>query len=198
MLIAVAGPVSNFLLAFVLMTCAYMLHNEVDEFRSGAAVTDYISPGSPVAKTGIQSGDTIVRFDNVNNPTWDDVYQHSAAEPEPDCAVLIYGGWPARGHQFFVASTATTPDEFSPDTLGFVPKMQATPVKVAALLPDSPATARGCRPGDQIVSIDALQIHSVPALLAYMQDQKGSARGARGAAQWPDVCGWCHSGAHRC
>ncbi len=78
MLIAVAGPVSNFLLAFGLMTGAYMLHNEVDEFRSGPAVTDYISPGSPVAKTGIQSGDTIVRFDNVKNPTWDDVFQHSA------------------------------------------------------------------------------------------------------------------------
>jgi regulator of sigma E protease len=46
-------------------------------------------------------------------------------------------------------------------------------VKVAALLPDSPADRAGLHPGDQIVSIDSLQIHSVPALLAYMQDQKG-------------------------
>jgi regulator of sigma E protease len=173
MLIAVAGPVSNFLLAFVLMTCAYMLHNEVDEFRSGPAVTDYISPGSPVAKTGIQSGDTIVSFDNVNNPTWDDVFQHSALNLNQTVPFSFVHNGQRVDTSFFVASTATTPDDFSPDTLGFVPKMQTMPVKVAALLPDSPADRAGLRPGDEIVSIDALQIHSVPALLAYMQDQKG-------------------------
>jgi regulator of sigma E protease len=173
MLIAVAGPVSNFILAFVLMTCAYMLHNEVDEFRSGTAVTDYISPGSPVAKTGIQSGDTIVRYDNVNNPTWDDVFQHSALNLNQTVPFSFVHDGQRVDTSFFVASTATTPDDFSPDTLGFVPKMQAMPVKVAALLPDSPADRAGLRPGDEIVSIDALQIHSVPALLAYMQDQKG-------------------------
>ncbi|MGD0796924.1 MAG: RIP metalloprotease RseP [Acidobacteriaceae bacterium] len=173
MLIAVAGPVSNFLLAFFLMTGAYMLHNEVDEFRSGPAVTDYISPGSPVAKTGIQSGDTIVRFDNIANPTWDDVFQHSALNLNQTVPFSFLHDGQLVDTSFFVASTVATPDQFSPDTLGFVPKMQATPVKVSALLPDSPADHAGLRPGDQIVSIDALQVHSVPALLAYMQDQKG-------------------------
>ena len=50
------------------MAGVYMMHNEVNEYISGPAVTDYISPASPVAKTGIQSGDTIVRFDNIENP----------------------------------------------------------------------------------------------------------------------------------
>ncbi len=36
MLIALAGPIANFILAFVLMTGAYMLHNEVNEYMSGA------------------------------------------------------------------------------------------------------------------------------------------------------------------
>ena len=44
MLIALAGPVANFILAFGLMTGAYMLHNEVNEYISGPAITDYISP----------------------------------------------------------------------------------------------------------------------------------------------------------
>jgi regulator of sigma E protease len=173
MLIAVAGPVSNFLLAFFLMTGAYMLHNEVDEFRSGPSVTDYISPGSPVAPTGIQSGDTIVRFDNIANPTWDDVFQHSALNLNQTVPFSYMHNGQRVDTTFFVASTATTPDDFSPDTLGFVPKMQLTPVKVSQLLSDSPADHAGLRPGDEIVSIDALQVHSVPALLAYMQDQKG-------------------------
>ena len=65
MLIALAGPFANFVLAFVLMAAVYMVHNEVNEYISGAAVTDYISPGSPVAATGIRAGDTIVHFDDV-------------------------------------------------------------------------------------------------------------------------------------
>src|ERR1700753_3386717 len=59
-LIALAGPVANFILSFGLMTGAYMLHNEVNAYIEGPAVTDYIPPDTPVAKTGIQSGDTIV------------------------------------------------------------------------------------------------------------------------------------------
>jgi regulator of sigma E protease len=85
----------------------------------------------------------------------------------------VHDGW-RFNTTFFVASTAATPDDFSPDTLGFVPKMQPTPVKVSSLLPGSPADRAGLQPGDQIVSIDALALHSVSTLLAYMQDRKGA------------------------
>src|SRR6202008_557987 len=43
-LIALAGPLANFILAFGLMTGVYMLHNEVSEYLSSTAITDYISP----------------------------------------------------------------------------------------------------------------------------------------------------------
>ena len=98
MLIALAGPVANFILAFGLMTGAYMLHNEVNEYISGPAVTDYISPSTPVAKTGIHSGDTIVHFDNVENPTWEDVLNHSALNLEPDRSLLLRPRRPAHQH----------------------------------------------------------------------------------------------------
>jgi regulator of sigma E protease len=172
MLIAVAGPAANFILAFALMTGAYMLHNEVNEYISGSAVTDYISPGSPVAKTGIHSGDTIVHYDTVENPTWDDVFQRSALNLNQTVPFSYVHDGQRVNTSFFVASK-DTPDQFDPSTLGFVPKMQPTPVKVSSLMPSSPADRAGLKPGDQIVSIDSLAIHSVPALLAYMQDQKG-------------------------
>src|SRR5579859_6884398 len=71
-LIAIAGPVSNFVLAFTLMAAAFMLHNQVNQYDSGPATTDYISPTTAAAKTGLRSGDTIVRFDTLENPTWID------------------------------------------------------------------------------------------------------------------------------
>ena len=174
MLIALAGPFSNFVLAFVLMAGVYMVHNEVNEYISGAAVTDYISPGSAVAKAGIHSGDTIVRFDNVENPTWDDVYNHCLLNLNQTVPFSFIDDRKRVDTRFFVASKASTPDEFSPDSLGFVPRMQPTPVKVSSLMPDSPAMRAGLQPGDQIVSIDAVELHSVYTLLAYMQDRKGA------------------------
>src|ERR1700728_3315857 len=62
-LIGLAGPVANFLLAFVLMTGLYMMHNEVQNFLSGPAVTDYIPPDSAAGHAGIQAGDRIIRYD---------------------------------------------------------------------------------------------------------------------------------------
>ena len=41
-LIGLAGPVANFLLAFALMTGYYMMHNEVELFLSSPAVLDFV------------------------------------------------------------------------------------------------------------------------------------------------------------
>lgn len=172
MLIALAGPVANFLLAFFLMTGAYMLHNEVNEYISGAAVTDYISPGSPVSKTGIESGDTIVHYDTVENPTWDDVITRSTLKLNQTVPFSYVHDGQRVDISFFIASKQQ-PDDFSPETLGFIPKMQQSPVQVSALVPDSPAEKAGLKPGDKVIRIDSVAVHSVPTLLAYMQDRKG-------------------------
>jgi regulator of sigma E protease len=51
--------------------------------------------------------------------------------------------------------------------------MQDTPIKVQTPTAGGPSDRAGLKPGDQIVSVDGLTIRSIPALLAYLQDQKG-------------------------
>jgi regulator of sigma E protease len=173
MLIGLAGPVANFLLAFGLMLGVCMTHYEVNQYESGPAVTDYISPGSPVAATGIHTGETIASFAGIENPTWDDVFNESALNLHRTVPMAYVHDGQRIDTNFTVSTTATSPDQFDPFSLGFVPRMQTTPVVVSALVPGAPAEQAGLKPGDQIVSIDGLTVHSVPALLAYMQDQKG-------------------------
>ncbi len=76
--IAFAGPLANFLLAICLMTGAFLMHDQVNQYDSGPATTDYISPTTAVAKTGIRTGDTIVHFDTIENPTWIDIFNHAS------------------------------------------------------------------------------------------------------------------------
>ncbi|HTF62787.1 MAG TPA: site-2 protease family protein, partial [Edaphobacter sp.] len=59
-LVALAGPFANFILALGLMTGVSMLHNEVQEYISGPALTDYVPVSTAASRTGIHSGDLIV------------------------------------------------------------------------------------------------------------------------------------------
>jgi regulator of sigma E protease len=175
MLIAVAGPAANFLLAFGLMTGAYMLHFEVSAYETGPAVTDYISAASAAGKTGIQPGDTVARFDTVANPIWDDIREHAALNP----GRVVPFSYTHNGRR--VDTTFSVPSKVGSDKLntdpavviGLIPKMQDTPIKVEEPAPGSPADKAGLQHDDQIVSIDGLQLRSVQALLAYLADQKG-------------------------
>jgi regulator of sigma E protease len=79
-LIGVAGPCANFVLALGLMTGFYMLHNEVPLYEDQPVALDWVIPGSAAASAGLQPGDHIVSFDSIENPTWEQVYEHTALE----------------------------------------------------------------------------------------------------------------------
>jgi regulator of sigma E protease len=171
-LVALAGPIANFILALGLMTGVSMFHNEVQEFLNGPAVTDYIQTKTPAAKTGIHSGDRIVRYDTVENPTWEDVFNRSLLNLNQSVAFSYLHDGQRNDSKLFVDSKGG-PDDFTMDQIGLVAKMQNTPVQVSSLEPSMPAARAGLQPNDKILSIDGLQLHSVTALLSYLQDQAG-------------------------
>ena len=95
-LIAVAGPVANFILAFALLAGAYMFDNQVPAFFRQPATANYVSPNSQMAKTGIQPGDTIVYLRQPGKP---DVGRHTGAragEFQPGYSVWVCAQRPAR------------------------------------------------------------------------------------------------------
>jgi len=172
MLVALAGPFANFLLAIGLMTGVSMLHNEVQEYVSGPARTDYIPTHTPASRTGIHSGDLIVHYDSIENPSWDQVAIRSLLNLNQTIPFSYMHDGQRVDTKLFVEAKDGA-DNFSLDRLGFIPKMQNSPVQVDSLEPNMPASKAGLQPGDQVATIDGLQLHSVPALLAYLQDQAG-------------------------
>src|SRR5579863_7075772 len=69
MLIGLAGPVANFVLAFVAMTFYYNWINEVPSFKNISI--EWVQQDSAAAAAGIQPGDSFLAFDGVENPSWD-------------------------------------------------------------------------------------------------------------------------------
>jgi regulator of sigma E protease len=64
-------------------------------------------------------------------------------------------------------------DDFDFDTIGFVPRMQEEPIRVRQIEPGMPAAKAGLQPGDQILAVDGLTLHSVDAMLAFLQQDNG-------------------------
>ncbi|MGB8535029.1 MAG: RIP metalloprotease RseP [Acidobacteriaceae bacterium] len=172
MLIGLAGPVSNFLLALLLMTGFYMMHNEVEAFRSQPANIDFVSDHTAAAAAGLKPGDLITRFDSVTNPTWEQVSIRSAMNVAQTIPVDV-----KRDGQI-VSTQMTIPqprggDDFDFDTVGFVPRMQEDPIRVRQIEAGMPAAKAGLKAGDQILSVDGLTLHSVDAMLAFLQQGNG-------------------------
>jgi regulator of sigma E protease len=174
-LIALAGPIANLILAFGLMTGAFMLHDQVNPYASGPAITDYISPSTAAAKTGIRTGDTIVRFDTIENPTWEDIFNQAPLNlNRPVAFSFLRDG--QRTDTTFVLPFTGGPDKFHVDAAlkqGLIPRMQNAPIRIESLPASSPAAHAGLKVNDQIVSVDGIPIRSVPALFWYLQDHQG-------------------------
>lgn len=172
-IIGVAGPLANFILAIFLLTILYMHHHEVFEYLERPAVVDYVVPGSQVATTGIQSGDTIVRFDKFENPVWGDLENepHLTMNRETPFSYLHDG---RRTDTSIFVENKGREEDFTWSKLGAEPVRQTTPVEVANVTSaSSPAAKAGLKPHDLLLAIDDFHPHSVESLLDYLQAQKG-------------------------
>src|SRR5690348_725274 len=73
LIIAFAGPFMNVVLAVGLLTGLFMVKYEKLADSEQRAVIGYVFRDSAAAKAGIQEGDTIVRFDGRDHPTWENI-----------------------------------------------------------------------------------------------------------------------------
>ncbi len=174
-LIALAGPVSNFLLAFILLFLVAHYHHEVDQYLNSPATVDYVPQGTPAAQDGLAAGDTITRFNRVHNPTWNQIFDESALNLNRPLPIAFTHN----GSTVTATLTISVPSntEFGIEDIvnvGLIPQMDPGPISVLSVAAGSPAARAGLQPGDQVVSINTLHPHSVPALLAYLKDNKGA------------------------
>ena len=170
MLIGVAGPVANFILAFVLMLFYFGVFNEVPAVELKTTTVEWVVPDSPAAQAGLETGDTITRFDNQDKPTWETVFDRVNINLNQNVPVT------AERAGKTVALSLHVPAELKDgDIAGMLPQYLSDPIAVKAVQPGTPAEEAGLRAGDSIQSVDGLPIHAVPTLLAYMQAGHGKA-----------------------
>ncbi len=172
MLIAVAGPAANMLLALVLMVWYYGWINEVPAVQVKSTTIDWIVPGSAAAQAGMEPGDVIEHFGVINHPSWDQVFEQASISANQQVAVAVERGGKTVDLSLHIPSDAKSPD-FALSDVGFLPKELPGPIRVATVMSNMPAAAAGMRAGDEIQSLDGHRFHNIESLVTYLQSNKG-------------------------
>ena len=168
-LIACAGPASNFILAILLMTAVYIGHNEVANYLNSPAVIDYIIPNSVAASAGLQQGDRILRFDTVENPTWDQFMERAVLNLNHSVPIVVQQPDGSQKDTSLFLKSPSNPDDFSLGDIGLTPVEQNTPMKITMVDPAFPGAKAGLKVGDEIVAVDGNRLHSLPSMILYLQ-----------------------------
>jgi regulator of sigma E protease len=145
-IIAIAGPAMNFVLALVILWGIFWrLGIPSPVFEHQAA--DIVAVPLSMATTGVQPGDRIIAVNGVPTPTWKKVYsEYEKARPGTPITIAVSR---SGANQII---TATTPEHLaSPDILFGYPPLAAVIAEVDA---GTPADRAGLKPGDTIIAMN--------------------------------------------
>jgi regulator of sigma E protease len=171
MLIGVAGPVSNFILAFVLMVFYFAVVNEVPNIKT--TTLEWVSPTSLAGQAGLLPGDVVTRLGSVDNPDFESfvaLAKQSGNQTLPivvnrngqsaPLTIKIPAGISSRGYDL--------------SSIGIYIQIVQDPLKVDQLIAGAPAEKAGLKTGDTILNVDGHTFHTVDPLLDYLQEDKGN------------------------
>jgi regulator of sigma E protease len=164
-LIAIAGPAMNILLAVFLLTVVYMVHYEYPVYLDKPAVLDGVKPGSAAAQAGLQSGDRIVKVDNIENPTWEQLEPRVWLSPNQPLTITVQ-----RGNQVF--DKTITPKAVTSSEVGSAGWFPEDSVVVGRVEPNLPAAKAGIKEEDRIVALNGEPVHSLESVIDSLQQSK--------------------------
>jgi regulator of sigma E protease len=163
-LIALAGPTTNFLMAVVLTAALFMHGGEQPSYADKPVVVAGVVKDSPAQKAGIQPGDHIVSFGGVKDPTWDRLALELAlSAPGHSEPVTI-----ERNDQLITTSVESEPQPFT--VIGY----PAEPVIVGSVAHGLPAEKAGLKEGDVIVAASGQKLMAPSQFSEIVQQSAGN------------------------
>jgi len=173
MLIGLAGPVANFILAFLLMVCYYNWINEVPKYAVNTTTVEWVVPGSTADQAGFKTGDVIRSFDGVDNPDWSQVGNRAEMNLNQIVPVTVDRAGATIPLSLHIPAAIRGQDDVDVTDDGIQPQIMPGPIAVHDVQPGTPADKAGLKGGDQIVAVDGHEFHYVGTLLAYMKAYPG-------------------------
>jgi len=162
-LIALAGPTTNLLLAIILTAGIFVRGGQQPVYADKPVVIAGVVKDSPAQTAGLEAGDRIVAFAGIQNPDWDRIQLELALSAPGHMEPLTI----ERGGQLIEAKVAAQPQPFV--STGY----PAEPTLVGSVTHGLPAEAAGLMASDTIEAANGQPISSPLRLSEIIQENKG-------------------------
>jgi regulator of sigma E protease len=164
-IIAIAGPFMNVLLAVAVMTGMYTVHYPHADYEDQPAVIGWIQDNSPADKAKLEVGDKIVKFEGIQNPSWDQITPREAMSAGQPLHLQIQRGM----RLFDQVITPVAVDKEQRGQIGWDPAYTNT---ISGIEPGMPAEKAGLKVGDEIKSLGGVIVRSNNAVVSFLQNSK--------------------------
>jgi regulator of sigma E protease len=165
LIIAVAGPAMNVVLAVGILTGLYMVRfPRVPEVHS--PYVGFVAPDSAAAKAGIQEGDRILQIDDIANPTWDDIQIKELASARKAIDV----GVERNGERIVKSVTPVFEEKAGGGDMGWAEQQQ---IQIAGVISGMDAERAGLKRGDVVLSVNGQATRSLLKLHEVIRQSNG-------------------------
>jgi regulator of sigma E protease len=169
-LILLAGPFANVVLAVVLVSIVFMTGFAARDASDVPPVVGMVETGSPGEKAGLEPGDRVLAIDGEAVDSWQDVMFAILTSPRKPLRVE-YERLATKGASAVRSQTMLEPERIARDEVG---EAGVHPlVMIGEVLPGSAAEAAGIEVGDAVLAIGGIGIGSFTGLREQVVDRAG-------------------------
>ncbi|MGE5809792.1 MAG: RIP metalloprotease RseP [Nitrospirota bacterium] len=160
--IAATGPLTNIVLAFLVMPLVFM----VGTYAEGPAKVGFVEKDSPAERAGFLAGDVIEEVNGRHISDWTKALSLIAVNPGTDVTVTIDRG----GEKKVLVLRPESATELKIGMSGLVPDM---PAEIGKLKPGFPAEKAGIKPNDKILAVNRQTIYHWNQFSTLVKDSGG-------------------------
>jgi regulator of sigma E protease len=161
-LIVVTGPLTNILLAFLVMPLVFI----VGTYTRGPARVGYVEKGTPAERQGFMIGDIIEKINGRTTTDWEKAEMLIAVNPDTDITVMI----DRNGEKKTLMLRPKLNTQLHIGTSGLYPDF---PAEVGVLTPGYPAEKSGIKVNDKIIAVDDKPVYYWNFFSTAVKNSKG-------------------------
>jgi regulator of sigma E protease len=166
-LVYLAGPAMNVLLALLIFAGLFMVGIQIPFLPDVPPIVGVVEPGSSSAAQGIEAGDRILAVNGREVENWQNVLMGLiASQPGSDVKLSLE----REGSRLEKVVRPTDIKDQGRDSAGLFPMLRPQIIKVE---PGSPAAAADFRPGDEIRSVNGIPVADREDFVGHIQKQAG-------------------------
>ena len=167
-LVYLAGPVMNIVLAILLVAGVFMHGIEIQAIQEIPAVVGEIEEGSAAAAAGLEVGDRVVTVAGDPVDRWKDVAFELSVSPERPVELTVE----RRGTLLDLVVVPDRVPRYEYGDAGVYPRFDIQ-LRLVEILVDTPADRAGFRPGDEVLAVDGVEGVDLEGFVDYVSSRPG-------------------------